>query len=335
MSDRVREQLLGYLLGALDDSERVEIESRLRDDPEFRKELVLLRRQLESLGAAECDCAPPPGLAERTCARVFSHPSPAPRRRPSMTPQAASAGWTGRVGWFDATVAAAVFLAAGMVVLPAIQGSRFRARLVECRDNLRQLGVSLTAYSRNHHDSFPQVPADGKQAAAGIYAPVLVDGRYLTEPRRVICPDSAMAEVRDFHVPSVAELQAADEEKAAQLRQQMGGSYGYCLGYVERGSVRPTRDSQRQQFALMADAPSQRPGHQTDNHGGLGQNVLFEDGHVSFLTCSQPSDQLDDIFANDNYQVAPGLHRNDSVIAASGTPPVVLTSRDLVPARDE
>ena len=62
----------------------------------------------------------------------------------------------------------------------------------------------------------------------------------------------------------------------------MGGSYGYCIGYVDQGVYQPTRNLGRPGFAIMADAPCEdRPGRQSDNHGGRGQNVLFEDGHVA------------------------------------------------------
>jgi hypothetical protein len=74
----------------------------------------------------------------------------------------------------------------------------------------------------------------------------------------------------------------------------------------------------------MADAPSlSLPNRQTQHHGGRGQNVLFEDGHVAFLTSSQPCDSADDIFANDHHLVAAGDHQNDSVIAPSGTAPMI------------
>ena len=102
----------------------------------------------------------------------------------------------------------------------------------------------------------------------------------------------------------------------------MGGSYGYCLGYFDHGVYQPTRNLNRDYFAIMADAPSaDRPDHQSANHGGLGQNVLFEDLHVEFCSTTRPGNGNDDIYANDNNEVAPGLHRDDAVIASSGTAP--------------
>ena len=47
MTDSVREQLLGYLLGALEDSEQQEVETRLKDDPQWHRELTLIRNRLQ------------------------------------------------------------------------------------------------------------------------------------------------------------------------------------------------------------------------------------------------------------------------------------------------
>jgi len=327
MTDRVRKQVLGYLLEASDDSERELVEARLQCDPAYRGEILRVRRELPRLEEVREPEPPPPGLAWRTCQYVFAQAkwigaSAARRRR--MTPHAAPHAWTGHLRWLDAGVAAAIVVMAVLVVLPAVQGSRFQARLIACQDNLRQLGVALTDYSRGHGDYFPQVPAEGKLAAAGVYAPLLVRDGLLTEPQRVLCPESPGAAQAGFRIPSVEELQAAGDERLPALQQRMGGSYGYCLGHWEGGSLVAAKNCSRAYFALMADAPSDvLPGRQSLNHDGRGQNVLFEDGHVEFAPGSQPQPGGDDIFANDEHCVAAGIQSDDSVIATSGTPPII------------
>ena len=188
--------------------------------------------------------------------------------------------------------------------------------------------MALAGYSRANHDYFPRVPAEGKLASAGIYAPTLLHDGFLTEARRVCCPDSPLADAGATHIPTLAELQAASPEQAARLRQQMGGSYGYCIGYLDHGVLCPTKNLNRPDFALLADAPrEERADRQSANHGGSGQNALFEDGHVEFLATSRPAGRIDDIFANDDNLVAAGVHRNDSVIASSGVAPIVYVSQ--------
>ena len=327
MTDRAREEIVGYLLGALDDSEREALEVRLKTDPEYQRQWAIVRRQMGQLtpivGQLADDVPPPAGLARRTCDFVFSHARRMqPARRRPMTPYAGLPGLGSSVHWLDVTVAAVVLVVAALAVLPAVQGSRFQARLAACQDNLRQLGVALTDYSRRNHDRFPEVPQQGSLAAAGIYAPILVREGFLTDSRRVICPESPQADDPDVRVPSIEELQVACNCEAQSLRQMMGGSYGYCLGHLENGVLAPTKNTARVHFAVMADAPSESlPGHQSLNHGGRGQNVLFEDGLVEFAVSSQPVAGADDIFANDDHIVDVGLHSDDSVIAPSGTAP--------------
>ncbi len=331
------QQLLGYLLGALDDGEQEAMEEELQRDSQLREQLVILRRRLEPLRQAFGeDLDPPIGLAQRTCAFVTAyaatHDEPSVVVPPTLLVESAPSPvgfWgTGRQwSWPDLTVVAGIVLAALAIVFPAIQSSRFQARLLTCQDHLRQLGQSLTEYSVRHRGLFPQVPQQGTLAAAGIYAPVLLGSGFLNDMRTIICPASRLADAPQFRVPSLEELQTATGPELAQLRSVMGGSYGYSLGYTEAGQYHPTRNLGRAHFALMADAPSGAlPGYQSLNHGGRGQNVLFEDGHVMFLTTPTAAGPSDELFVNDTGMVAPGNHRNDSVIGASDTIPVVLVS---------
>ena len=326
MTDRVRQQVLDYLLGVLDDSEMEAVTARLESDPVYRRAMSWARRCKIRLDGERAEVAPPPRLAERTCEFLFD---PARRLRAalrprSMTPVPPTPHSGRRLSWADVGVAAAVFLTAGLLVLPAINGTRFHARVATCQDNLRQVGQALTEYSQKNHDLFPVVPAKGNLAAAGIYAPILTQDGFLAEPAAVLCPDSPQAEETGFRVPSLDELRSAVGQRLSRIQQKMGGSYGYCLGYFDHGVYQPTRNLNRGYFAIMADAPStDRPDHQSDNHSGLGQNVLFEDTHVEFCSTTRPGDGSDDIYANDNHEIAPGLHRDDSVIASSGTAPVV------------
>jgi hypothetical protein len=55
----------------------------------------------------------------------------------------------------------------------------------------------------------------------------------------------------------------------------------------------------------------------------MGQNVLFEDGHVAHLTRRSPEGCGDDIFLNDQGEVSAGMHRDDAVIAPSPAKPII------------
>lgn len=330
----MRDELVGYLLDALEPDERAAVEQKLAENPELQGELALLSRALEPLECGSEHYAPGPRLAERTCEFVVHQAmivSLAGGEAPPVeVPVIRSRRWS----LADLAVAVGIFIAGSAVLFPAINQSRYSARLTSCQDNLRRIGVGLAEYSGLHQGLLPEVPAEGNMGAAGIYAARLADSQLLSDPRTLICPDSDLANhAGGFRVPTLDELQRAHGEELARLQQSMGGSYGYNLGYVFHGQIQPPRNLQRPHFALMADAPRPEslPGaaDQPDaaaeprsmNHGGRGHNVLFEDGHVDFLTGSRAGG-LDNIFLNDEGHVAVGLHQDDAVIAGSGAHPV-------------
>jgi hypothetical protein len=320
MSDPLQEQLLGYVLGALDDAERQQVEDRLRDDPRFRRELARTQDSLKVLEGTRADHAPPPGLLQRTCRLVADNPRPLRRR--GMTPAPVAALLSGGGRWPDTVVTAAVLLVSSLLIAPAVQQTRFQAQRNACQDNLRDLGMSLVDYSQSHQGYFPAVPSEGKLSAAGIYAPTLLHEGFLKQSDRLLCPGSPR---RFLRIPSFEELQAAGEPQLRDLRSSMGGTYGYSLGYVDaQGRYHGTKNLGRSHFALVADVPCpDQPARQSLNHAGRGQNVLFEDGQVRFTCNSQPDGLSDDIFLNRDGLVAPGLGPDDAVIVPSETRPVL------------
>ena len=167
MVDRVGEQVLDYLLGALDDSEMEAVQARLESDPDYQRALHRAQHDLAWLRGMRQEISPPPRLAERTCQFLFD---PARRLhaavlwRRSMTPSPATPHCDRRVSWVDAGVAAVIFVTAGLLVLPAVNAMRFQARVAACQDNLRQVGQALTEYSHKNHEVFPVVPAAGNLA---------------------------------------------------------------------------------------------------------------------------------------------------------------------------
>ncbi len=341
MIDPAPVDLLGYLLDALDDPEQALVEKHLQNDPQARQSLALAERRLACLAPRRIEREPPPGLAARTCQFVADRagvagggcqgPGPAaagveaaerdliaaPRPRPALVETAPPAGaphWR----WQDIAVAVAVFAALGALVFPAIHGSRFRAQVTACQNNLRELGTALSLYSQQHGEMFPPVPAEGRLGVAGIYGPTLVTGGYVADAGRMVCPGSPLAGGPRLSIPTLDQLESLPDGELARLLPSLGGSYGYSLGYTDQGTYRPTKNLHRATFAVLADAPDLgRPGRQSDNHGGLGQNVWCEDGHVQFVPASRLEDTADDFFENDRGLIAAGAHANDAVVAPS------------------
>jgi hypothetical protein len=342
MAESVQEDLLGYLLGALDETERERVEQQLQESPRLQQQLARLRLTVNRLEVSRVRYEPPRALASRTCelvaadrataaaaaAHVDESPvllpihNPLPEEAALAEPQERGFQW-GRWRFADVAVAAGIFIAATALIVPAIQRSRADSQLAACRDNLRELGVALVQYADRNHGYFPRVPDQGPLAVAGIYAPTLVSGGFLDGSRWTVCPSSPLAAAGKLEIPALEELQSMKVGEALnRLRARMGGSYGYSLGYVENGRYYTTRNLHRPYFALMADAPSRwLSSIRSLNHPG-GQNVLFEDGHSAFLTRPEPDQRRDNVFLNDTGVVAAGAHRDDAVVGASEAAPL-------------
>lgn len=327
----MREHLLGYLLGALEAPEHEAVEQALEQDLTLRSELDSLAATLEPLRADRSEEDPPAGLAARTCRMVVDfiqdeeglEPqttiTPAPRREP-LTGEAGPSRWT----LLDLIVTAGVCAAAAMLFFPAISQSRYSSQLAICQNNLAQIGKALGDWSRRSPaQTLPFVPPTGNESAAGIYAVNLWDGQLITDSSYFVCPSSSLAqEGEGFQPVSMTELRRAVGESLHEMKRRMGGSYGYHLGCVVNGELRPTRNRSRSTFAVMADSPSfvdSEPA--SSNHGRCGQNVLFEDGSVRYMTRCKREGCGDVIFLNDRNEISAGLHEDDAVVAPSACTP--------------
>jgi hypothetical protein len=307
----MRDYLIGYVLEALEPAEHEMVAAQLSRDPQLQRELALISRSLQPLAADREHFVPPAGLAERTCEFV------ALRAQAVLAPPAAAL-LPSRWNLSDLVVAAGLFFAATMLFFPALNQSRFAAQVVGCQNNLRQIGLGLTNYSQIHNEYFPNIPVEGSLGTPGIYATRLFEQGFLKGSHLVICPGSDLAgRSAEFRIPTLKELQSAQGAELDRLQQQMGGSYGYNIGYVSQGRYQATKNLRRATFALMADAPNVCSPYHSPNHQGCGQNVLFEDLHVQYLTSCKAHGCSDDIYLNDEGEVAPGLHMHDAVIGPS------------------
>lgn len=340
----MRDQLIGHVLGALEAHEHEEVEKLLKTDHQLCQELELIRKSLDPLECDKDHLEPPMGLAASTCKRVAAlrveKVHPADRR-------VAAGGGRSRsmlFGWslVDLAVAASIFVAAGLLLFPAIHHSRFNAQVANCQYNLRTIGSALNDYSRsNPQGAYPAIPVSQKyatggmttrMAAAGMYAPQLIERGYIpaADKDKVFrCSSSEnCSRGADSSVPTMADLQKASDNELPALLRRAGGSYGYTLGYHDyndaQGEYHPTVARGRANFPIMADAPCPKLGfNQSSNHGGYGQNVLYDDGHVRYMTtCHHSEKDADpDFYHNHKGNVAAGENADDAVIGWSGAKP--------------
>jgi hypothetical protein len=328
MNEPSREQLLGYLLGALDAADHEQVEAEIDHDPQLRADLDRLSACVRRMGldSEPRHYDPPAGLAERTCQFV------AVQTEPLVTRAAALSSYYGaeqqrRMSWYDWVTAAAVLIIAASLFFPAVSHSRFQAQIASCQNHLRLIGQAMHEFSESQPDgSFPGPAADGNRAAAGVVASLLVANQFADSPM-FLCPGSQeRRRVADFRVALPEELDAATGPELAAMQRTMGGDYGYSLGYVVDGKLQPPQNLRRGQFVLVADAPSDMQMNRVSfNHCGRGQNVLYEDGHVQFIK-QIPNPQLtDDPYHNREGWVSAGLDREDAVLGASGDHPLPIT----------
>jgi hypothetical protein len=176
MIDRADEQVLGYLLGALDDCEREGLEFRLQCDPAYQRKLAVMWRQFQAVLALRPQSEPPAGLAERTCGRVFAHARNVRARAMGhrrLRTYAVQPGSRPHVRRLDVIATALVGIFFFLLLLPALHGNRLQARAAACQDNLREAGLALAHYDAGQGNSLSP-SSDPQLMAAKLYAPLLV-----------------------------------------------------------------------------------------------------------------------------------------------------------------
>src|SRR5262249_3195921 len=154
---------------------------------------------------------------------------------------------------------------------------------------------------------FPDVAqaAAAPRNVAGMVVPVLKKAGALPATFSVRCP----ANGEPLPCPwTLDELRAMDPEQFRRQAHTLVSCYAYSLGYrAENGVIGPRFEADKPNFTMpiMADCPPPDPlvGN-SRNHGGRGQNVLFQDGHVKFCSLRTVGVAGDDIYVNKAHLVA-------------------------------
>jgi prepilin-type processing-associated H-X9-DG protein len=321
----MNENLVGYLLKALDADGQREVENYLRDHPEAHKRLDQLRRQLDLLALDAGDGDPPSGLWVRALARVAEHKC---RTLPAVPPAAAQTAPAARATWWrraDVLVAAVLLvLLGGLGVIGVAHLRQGSGHVVECARNLERFHRALTDYADNHHGQFPAVGAEPPRNFAGSFVVTLHESGVMPPGLSVSCPGEPP---RAPMAITFAELEKLSPDEFQNMTRTLAGCYAYSLGYREPGGtgLLGLTQSMDGRLPIMADAPAMdapnevRQGNST-NHEGKGQNVLFLDGHVEFLTTRSVGSD-DDIYLNADRRVEAGRGPRDTVLGRSDARP--------------
>ena len=333
----MRDELLAYLLDDLGAEERARVQARLESDPIWQHELERLRQCMKAYDADPKGEACPPGdLVNRTCSFVqkavkhFPGTTGGPTLLPaSLTESRDPSSSRRRWSRADLAVGGGIFLALVMLVLPALIESRAAARRLSCQNKLHDLGTALGEYAEQLDGQLPQI---GPGENTGIFVIELADQGILTREQLVellVCPSSQLADDvfsgrAIMRIPTRDELSGAPELTQQQWRERMSGSFAYRIGYLSReGVYHHVKFTGTSNAPLLADAPSfSIAGFQSANHGGCGQNVLYQDLSARYNRQCLGNDHEDHMFLNANLEQAPGRHLRDVVLLRSEVVPV-------------
>jgi hypothetical protein len=317
----MREDLVGYLLGALEEPESARVQAALADPREgtaLQRDLDLLRKAVAPLARDRAPEPPPAGLASRTLAFVQAQAT-TEASRPMLSPAADSPVTVGgaRV-WLDRMIVAAAAVAASVLVGPLLLDAITESRARRTERNLQKISTSLQGYAESHR-FYPTPPDSGPLSRAGLYAPTLVsEHRLVADDGTVLVPGARRGRQKDFHVPSLEELKAAvGTPQFDELVKTMGGDFGYTLGHRDaEGKLVPNLNRRRAHHPIMADAPDPCC-EKSSNHPGGIHYILFEDGHVTRVFLDGLHDEGDHLYRNDDGETAAADDPEDAVIGDS------------------
>ena len=260
----------------------------------------------------------PPDLASRTVSFVARN-----RRRPLTLLDHVSTRLPFR--WADFAVAASIFIAGVLTLLPAIQRSRERMNQAGCVFNLQQLGSSLAQYA-TLQASLPYPPSHRSDTHAGMFAVMLHDGGTLRDLSVLDCPCNGPCPQVKAELAGFDQVDRIRRTNPEQYRAMLRWDYAYNVGYRQpTGQTAPCDLRHSASMPVLADSPDHidfatiREGN-SPNHGRRGQNVLFGDSSVRWLGTRRASPQDPDMFLNNELQARPGVHPGDAVLVPSKMP---------------
>lgn len=341
----MQDNLIGYLLDAIESDEALLVKQTLDAEaaasdetppaaPRVTDQLAILRSALAPLEADRVPEPPPFGLADRTLAFVRSQAAvtaamqqavatppqerPASPTGPALSPEPASVVLPTSKSLLDRLIMGATAIAATVLLAPLLLETIEESRTRRVERKLGVLSGALHGYADTHRE-YPTPPASGPLSRAGLYAPTLVaEHRLRADDGTLLVPGSSLSQSGTFRIPSAEELErAVGTARLEMLVRQMGGDFGYTLGYRDAaGDLQSIRDSRRGHHPIMADAPADHGLHARLHPSGL-HHVLFEDGRVQRVFDPTFATDRDHLYRNHDGVLAAGVDADDSAIGSS------------------
>lgn len=147
------------------------------------------------------------------------------------------------------------------LLLPALGRAKEKAKLVECRQQLRQLGIAAQVYAGDHADRLPRIAPEFETPGAGLPQPTnqiyRVLGPYVDDVAGV------------FHCPKDPRQKKWPGYSSYEWNSALNGRF---LHRIEERQGSPP--------VLISDRASWHEG----NAAGPGQNAVFSDGQVDWVS---------------------------------------------------
>ncbi|MDX2038984.1 MAG: hypothetical protein SFX72_20225 [Isosphaeraceae bacterium] len=300
------QDMLDYALGRLDGPALTRATREIETDPLLRTRCDRLQGRLHLL--LDDGLQPSGDLRTRTLAFVASHAKAAPPIEASprildFVPR------TVPFRFSDIAVAAGIFLAGVLTLLPALHRGRMEMNQTGCLTNLREIGRALAQYA-DAKGSYPKVQPGEYPLAALVE---LHQGGFLPDLHRVECPCNGPCESESLvssHLDEI--LRPAQAPDVLDVRCD----YAFHIGFLRNGAPVPLAPNAAGTIPLVADQPRftsacEIASGNSPNHGGRGQNVLYSDQSVRWHRSRSlvPSDR--DLFLNERLRPSYGIHEGD------------------------
>ncbi|MBN1553539.1 MAG: hypothetical protein JXA11_02250 [Phycisphaerae bacterium] len=297
-SAHLDEQLLiDYLTGQLSEEQVQQLRARLEKDETLRRRLDDVQATFQALDLHP-EPEPPEDLAERTLAKIA-----AVERTNALLAMQQTGARRGTFSLKELTAVAAMLLVMAGILAPALHKARQRGDEGLCAMQMGQIGNALQTFAINHEGHLPStgVPLehwltrdDAPPASNSRALFRLLQKRYLPSP--VV-----------FQCPSVGGASFAFSSDMEDFPQSSHISYSYQYSLDDEGisTNDPAVADNIADLAILAD---QTPlfvngvfradcldAPHSENHSD-GQNVLYLDGHVLWVTRSTVGVGGDHIF---------------------------------------
>jgi prepilin-type processing-associated H-X9-DG protein len=187
------------------------------------------------------------------------------------------------------------------LLLPALARAREEARKASCKQNLAQMGKAIYCYMLNHNEFFPfsygSANGPGKASYAAMTSLANLYPEYLSTVKIFRCPSTDDRPNATVNIPKPRK--GVKKVSAYAYTQRNWTLHKTSYGYDCR--IKPSAPSNHAIMGDMDGTSETNRDTATQNHWA-GQNMLYVDGHVKWVTTNKASNNRDDdVFAENKW----------------------------------